>query len=226
MQLSKNDGPPSGAIATKAGKIPYQYDVELKAAFVDIPHDVHIHKLQVSPEAAGKAGVSAAVVPNISVQIFIVSIVKGMTFAMVELPSKEALSKAAGSLNVDQLNGTLDSTWFAGGHLGTYYFVDHGPAENGSVMVSSRMITNNGMLEDPASGSATSACSAFLAIMEREKEDGTGEFEVAFEIELGVDMGRPSKIQIMVVLDRKAGAVRKITLGGSAVQVMEGYLVI
>jgi predicted PhzF superfamily epimerase YddE/YHI9 len=51
-------------------------------------------------------------------------------------------------------------------------------------------------------------------------------FEVAFEIEQGVDMGRPSKIQITVVLDLKAGAVRKITLGGSAVQAMEGYLVI
>ncbi len=227
LQSSKNgDSSPSCALVTKAGKIPYRYDTELKAAVLDIPHDVHIHKLQVLPEDAGKAGISAAVVPSISVPIQIVSIVKGMTFAMVELPSKEALSQASGSLNVDQLNGTLDSTWFAGGVLGTYYFVDHGRAENGSVMVSSRMITNNGMLEDPATGSATSACSAFLAMREMEKEDGKEDFEVEFEVEQGADMGRPSKIQTKVVLDRESGAVRKITLGGSAVQVMEGNLVV
>jgi len=53
--------------------------------------------------------------------------------------------------------------------------------------------------------------------MEEMEEDGTGEFEVEFEIEEAVDMGRPSGIQMMEVLDRKAGAVRKITLGRSAV---------
>lgn len=42
----------------------------------------------------------------------------------------------------------------------------------------------------------------------------------------GVDIGRPNKIKTEVELDSRTTAVRSVVLGESAVQAIEGYIVI
>jgi PhzF family phenazine biosynthesis protein len=208
----------------KAGVIPYRYDATSATAFLNLPHDVHVHKLLLSPVQVAKTGIPEQVTDTLVGPISFVSIVKGMTFALLELSSIEALSAVSGSMNPSMLPGNLDQPWYTG-FLGTKYFVDHGRRADGVVVLSTRMFMNNGLLEDPATGSAASALSAFLAKRLLHKETVVPEIYVCrFEIEQGVDMGRRSKIQTEVTLDGKSGDVQNIVLGGSAVKVMEGTL--
>lgn len=217
-------------IITKAGLIQYQFDAMRGMAFIDVPHDFHTHKHQLSPEEAVGAGVPAPVAEKILGPSSVVSIVKELTFVMVELPSNDVLSTVSGSVDATKLRGTLDHPWYTGGLLGTWYFVNNGRKEDGTVQVNARMITHLGALEDPATGSAASAFSVYWAkrvLGEAAKgADCSGTVVTSFEINQGVDMGRPSEIRTRVELEEGTGDLRKVVLGGSAVQVMEGEIVI
>ncbi|KAH7308826.1 hypothetical protein BKA65DRAFT_520002 [Rhexocercosporidium sp. MPI-PUGE-AT-0058] len=222
-ELPKNE---KTTIITKAGAIPYTFDAKLAVAFIHVPHDAHVHKHQLSNEEAAEAGISAPVAQKILGPLSVVSIVKGMTFAMIELPSNDVLSTASGSVVPSKLSGSLDRPWFEGALLGTWYFVDNRQTENGAVRISSRMMMHGGTLQDPATGSAASAFSAYWAkrVWANRQEDDSDDFVTSFDIEQGVDMGRPSSIQTKVVLDAKTSDVKRVVLGGSAVQVMEGFI--
>ncbi|KFY78341.1 hypothetical protein V499_02484 [Pseudogymnoascus sp. VKM F-103] len=227
-QQSNNDSRINGTIITKAGPIPYEFDTELEVASIDVPHDIHVHKHQVSREEAAEAGIPASVAQRILGPSSVVSIVKGVTFVMVELPSNDILSTVTGSIIPNKLRGGLDHPWFNGNLLGTWYFVNNGRREDGTVQISSRMIMHDGALEDPATGSAASAFSVYWAkrVWADREDDASDSFVTLFDIEQGADMGRPSKIQTKIVLDPKTADVRRVVLGGSAVQIMEGHLVI
>ena len=71
--------------------------------------------------------------------------------------------------------------------------------------------------EDPATGSACAALGGFLA-MRTPRGEGT----LTWSVEQGVEMGRPSRIEIEV--DKSAGAVTAVRVGGSTVVVSEGTL--
>lgn len=71
--------------------------------------------------------------------------------------------------------------------------------------------------EDPATGSAATSFSAYLAQKQAIK-DGTWQWE----IEQGIEMGRASEIKITAV--KKDGQISKITVGGECVLITEGIL--
>ncbi|KAJ3573492.1 hypothetical protein NP233_g2402 [Leucocoprinus birnbaumii] len=73
-------------------------------------------------------------------------------------------------------------------------------------------------LEDPATGSAASTLAGWLA-----KRRGPGSWK--FEIVQGVEMGRRSDIEVQVGVGQD-GEVKKVELGGEAVEVMEGSIVV
>ncbi|WP_210105626.1 PhzF family phenazine biosynthesis protein [Neorhizobium galegae] len=73
------------------------------------------------------------------------------------------------------------------------------------------------VLEDPATGSASGALSAFLADLDSAPD---GAFHLT--IEQGVEMGRRSLIAVTV--DKLAGAVQEVRIGGRCVSVMEGHI--
>jgi trans-2,3-dihydro-3-hydroxyanthranilate isomerase len=75
----------------------------------------------------------------------------------------------------------------------------------------------DGIAEDPATGSAAAAFSGALAAFE-----GLGEGASAFRLEQGVEMGRPSFIDMTLTL--AGGALSKVSIGGQAVKVAEGRL--
>lgn len=72
-----------------------------------------------------------------------------------------------------------------------------------------------GITEDPATGAAASALAGYLAAR-LEPTTGT----VKWNLEQGVEMGRPSQIAIECDLDEKG--VKAVRVGGSAVPVFEG----
>jgi len=73
----------------------------------------------------------------------------------------------------------------------------------------------DGIVEDPATGSAAAATIALLAELRSESDS-----EISWRIEQGVEMGRPSLISGRNY--KRHGAVPAVHIGGFAVQVMSG----
>lgn len=74
-----------------------------------------------------------------------------------------------------------------------------------------------GIGEDPATGSACAALAGFLALRS-DTRDGT----LRWSVDQGVEMGRPSRLELEV--DRKRGQLAAIRVGGSSVLVSSGTL--
>jgi len=75
----------------------------------------------------------------------------------------------------------------------------------------------DGIPEDPATGSAAAATIALLATL-RPERDG----EIAWRIEQGVDMGRPSLL--LGRTEKRDGIATAVHIAGFAVQVMRGFI--
>lgn len=71
--------------------------------------------------------------------------------------------------------------------------------------------------EDPATGSACAALGGYLAM-----RSGTRDGTERWVVEQGFEMGRPSIIEIEV--DRVAGQIEAVRVGGSSVMVCEGWM--
>ncbi|KAF3033020.1 hypothetical protein E8E12_000986 [Didymella heteroderae] len=213
------DGVIEAKFQLKAGPVGLRYNVAKKTAKAAIPHDVHVHKTRWSRDELFKLqpGLAAAHEKGeIKAQedFAIVSIVKGMTFVLVELESVEALAKvslAGKSVQIDGLDQGWNETF-----IGTYFYVRTGKSASGATQVRTRMI--EGPLEDPATGSAASDLVAYLSL----NEGKAGE-TLQYELVQGVEMGRRSEISIDVVM-AKDGGIETVYLEGGAVQVMEGKL--
>jgi PhzF family phenazine biosynthesis protein len=128
-----------------------------------------------------------------------------MTFMLLQLTSEDALSRLQPFVALPE--GYLGERK---GFVGVYAF-----AELESGTVKTRMF--DGTMEDPATGSAASALAGWLA-----KSKGQGEWIV--DIIQGADMGRKSEISVRVAVGD--GEVKRITLEGKAVVIMEGSLYI
>lgn len=189
----------------------------VEAAFADgvaraaIPHNVHLHtetpfavaELEaLQPRLRGRAGVRG---------IDVVSPVRGMTFVCVELEDLETLGLV--ECTGKRPEAKLDADWDVG-FVGALFYVKTGEREGGrQVSVRTRMI--EGVLEDPATGSAACGLAAFLSLRRGVKE-------VAYEITQAVEMGRQSDIGVAVTLNDGLDAVERLELSGSSVKVMEG----
>ncbi|KAH9861758.1 hypothetical protein J1614_011511 [Plenodomus biglobosus] len=203
----------------KAGPVGLQYDIAKGTAKASIPHDVHIHKRRYRREELFELQPQLAVAQQQNrIQVkedhAIVSIVKGMTFILIELESVQALgmvSLAGRSVVVDGLDEDWNATF-----IGMYFFVRTGKSADGASTLRTRMI--EGPLEDPATGSAASALSAYLSLM-----DGNAKEVLKFHMTQGVEMGRRSEIFLEVELAEDR-SVAKVCLEGGAVAVMEGRL--
>lgn len=201
-------GSAKGRLHLPAGTVEAEFDGN--AAKAAIPHNVHLHvetpfsvseleKLQ--PRLQGKQ----------VLQIDTVSPVRGMNFVCVELPDLEtlALVQCTGARPAAK----LDCEWDVG-FVGALFYVKTGSEDDGRrVKLRTRMI--EGVLEDPATGSAACALGSFLSLKGRVKE-------VAYEMTQGVEMGRQSDIGVSVTLNDALNGVETLTLSGSSVKVMEG----
>jgi trans-2,3-dihydro-3-hydroxyanthranilate isomerase len=75
----------------------------------------------------------------------------------------------------------------------------------------------DGIKEDPATGSAAAALSGALSRFETLPQG-----VARYVIEQGVEMGRPSSIEVTLLMD--TGVLSKVSIGGRAVKVAEGHL--
>ena len=203
-------------LLTKAGAIVGRFDRERKMAEADIPHSVRIHQaaasrkaILVSQPALGDVTISGPDLP-------VVSIVKGLSFVLVELPS-ESLSRLEGhSQKIGKDTVSLDEGW-SPSFTGVYYYVIVSRRDT-FCEIRARMLEES-IGEDAATGSAASTLASFLAL-----QDGKDNRTYTFAIEQGVEMGRASFINVKVELKAGGKGVKSVVLAGSTVLVMEGKL--
>jgi len=93
-------------------------------------------------------------------------------------------------------------------------------AEGDGVDVRVRMFApGSGVHEDPATGSAAAALGGYLSGI-----DGSEEAQLSWTVEQGIELGRPSLLYVEA--DRAKGATTAVRVGGSAVAVSRGTMVV
>ena len=177
-----------------------------------MPHNIHVHSSSLSQyEFESLQPALRGLSPREGSGWPIVSLTKGVTFALIEVDSMETLGKA--STFSRPANVKLDEGWTPS-FLGLYFYFRE---SNGKIQA--RMIESE-IGEDPVTGSASCGCSAYLA-METFKEESVKEWE--FALTQGTHCGRTGSVLVGVTM-RENGEVDKITLGGTAVRTMSGVL--
>jgi trans-2,3-dihydro-3-hydroxyanthranilate isomerase len=140
----------------------------------------------------------------------------GLPFLIVELTSRDALRRAKPNLAAYERLLPLD------GADGIYaYWRESGEGNpTTSQHLHARMFAPlDGIVEDPATGSATAATLALLATLEND-----GSSQSTWEVHQGIDMGRPSLMVGRTV--KQDGKVVSVHLGGRCIRVMGGTLVL
>jgi trans-2,3-dihydro-3-hydroxyanthranilate isomerase len=135
----------------------------------------------------------------------------GMAFLVAELASREALRRA--KPEPVPFSRVLSND----GAVGVYIYTRDVPPAESPCDLQARMFFpgSSGLIEDPATGSATVAAAALLADLSGER-DG----ELKLRVGQGVDMGRPSLLLTRV--RKENGAIASAHVGGACVQMMEG----
>jgi trans-2,3-dihydro-3-hydroxyanthranilate isomerase len=135
----------------------------------------------------------------------------GLPFIVAKLHSRAALKRA--TPNLAEMSNLLPLD----GADGVYVYTQDVDASDGSCDFSARMFAPfSGVIEDAATGSATAAIAARLAMT----SGGDGVWQQTFA--QGIDLGRPSRLAARVT--RRDGELDVIQVGGDCVQVMQGTL--
>ncbi len=134
----------------------------------------------------------------------------GLPFAFVPVVNRDAVRRAR--IRTEPWEQRLAGT------PGEMIFVFAPDAEEPGHQIRARMFAPGiSVSEDPATGSACAALGGYLGARKKEPQ---GTF--AWVVEQGYEMGRPSLLEIEV--EKQAGAVTTVRVGGSSVLVCEGSI--
>lgn len=133
----------------------------------------------------------------------------GLPFLVVEISSRAALRRAKPNLTAYAEHLPLD------GADAVYAYTRDASSDPGTDIQARMFSPLDGIVEDPATGSATAATAALLA----ELHDTP---QLALRVGQGVDMGRPSLLLATAV--RGSDGVITARVGGCCVAAMEGTL--
>ncbi|KAI5922555.1 hypothetical protein F4810DRAFT_256933 [Camillea tinctor] len=216
---SANGGLDLKKLITKAGPI----DIHAAPGHgirAKIPHNVHLHAktladaigpvTQTEAERLGLAANPEIREAELGAPVF--SIVNGMTFLLIQLPSLELLKQVPVSkVDLDGLRGSMLDEGWRESFVGKLYYVDVGAGAEDVKHFRTRMIEFGN--EDPATGSAASALGAYLTLNEKKG--------MTFRMTQGVEMGRESTIDVETTID-EGGGLGELWLGGTAVVATKG----
>ena len=134
----------------------------------------------------------------------------GLEFIFAELTSVDALGKVRP--NAAAFEEACERYDNAGDRFSLFLYARHDRAIRARMFAPLALTT-----EDPATGSASAALGALLAVLDRQR-DGA----VETVIHQGVEMGRPSRLEVSAM--KREGMVEEVTVGGQCVPVMRGTL--
>lgn len=134
----------------------------------------------------------------------------GLPFYVVPVASLEAIRRAV--LDMGRWQRLVAPLW------AEHVYLVCMEAEGRGVDVHVRMFAPAvGVPEDPATGSAAAALGGYLS-----KVDGSEAGALLWTVEQGLEMGRPSLLQVEA--DRSGGTTTAVRVGGSAVFVSQGIM--
>jgi trans-2,3-dihydro-3-hydroxyanthranilate isomerase len=135
----------------------------------------------------------------------------GLPFLVAELRTRDALRRAADRPDHIARLLPLDDA------DAIYCYTRDVPAHEAPLDWQARMFSPlDGTGEDPATGSATAATAGLFADLSPAPD---GDF--AWRVGQGFDLGRPSLLEPRV--DKRAGVVERVRIGGRCVEVMHGW---
>ncbi|KND90523.1 putative isomerase [Tolypocladium ophioglossoides CBS 100239] len=208
-------------LVTKAGPILLQ-QTGPRIAQASIPHNIHLHAATVCDLALAPSQLPAnPQICDLELAAPIFSVVNGVSFVLVELPSLDLLADVQLSVTHFPVDKLLDEGW-RNGFLGRYYYVRTGSRqdESGQPVVSLRTRMIAPTFEDPATGAAACCLSSFLSSV-KDKQDTPSR---RYELTQGVEMGKESNIVVEVTM--KDSQIDEVRLAGTAVQVMQGHITV
>jgi len=134
----------------------------------------------------------------------------GLPFLIVPLKDRDAVRRA--HVRMDHWESSVKSYW------APQMLVFSRDAEREGADLHVRVfVPGLSVPEDPATGSAATALGAYLAARDTQS-DGT----MRWVAEQGVEMGRPSVLEIVV--EKAGGEIRGVKVGGETVMVSEGEI--
>ncbi|GFE70339.1 PhzF family phenazine biosynthesis protein [Chroococcus sp. FPU101] len=134
----------------------------------------------------------------------------GVPFLFIPLRNRDAIERV--KLNLEQWQNLLSNAWAS-----AVYVFCFEPELKGSDVRSRMFAPNMGIVEDPATGSAAAAIAGYLAM-----RDTSSDQTLAWVIEQGFEMGRPSILKIEA--DQQDNQIIAVRVGGSSVLVSEGTM--
>ncbi|KAK2060084.1 phenazine biosynthesis-like protein [Colletotrichum caudatum] len=186
-----------------------------------IPHNTRLHQKRLRDLGPGPYSDAVTELAEAEADAPVFSIVKGMTFALIELPSLESLALAKMGPVEFHKQELVDEGW-RDTFITRYYFVRLGAETvdgRTTQKIRTRMIEPG--MEDPATGSAACALSGYLSLHVLSEES------LSFEITQGVEIGRRSHIYVDVKVGKGPDGVRRLEtlhLGGKATRIMSGTI--
>ena len=136
----------------------------------------------------------------------------GLEYFVIPVRSLDAVRRS--SLDTARWQRMLAEAW------AHHVYVICMDGEGQDVDVHVRMYApGSGVPEDPATGSAAAALGGYLS-----KADGSHEASLAWTVEQGIEMGRPSVLYVEA--DRAEGATSAVRVGGGAVHVSRGSMAV
>ena len=137
----------------------------------------------------------------------------GLPFVFVALKERDAVKRSR--IRVDQWERTLGNNAWAS----MIMVFSRDPEREGSDIRARMYAPGISVPEDPATGSACAALGGYLAARDA-RQEGT----LRWVVEQGFEMGRPSIIEVEV--DKAAGAITAVRVGGASVTMSEGTIVV
>lgn len=134
----------------------------------------------------------------------------GIPFLLVPLKSVDAVRRAR--VRVDRWEQTLKKSWAP-----EILVAARDPDVSDHHWHARMFAPGLNIAEDPATGSAIAALGGWLAV-----KDSRAEGQFAWTVSQGVEMGRPSHLEVSV--DKAGGAVTAVRVAGEAVLTGEGTL--
>jgi trans-2,3-dihydro-3-hydroxyanthranilate isomerase len=134
----------------------------------------------------------------------------GTPFLFIPLRNRDAVARAR--LKLDLWEETLRDYW-----TDDVFVFAFDPEREDSDVRARMFAPGFGVPEDPATGSACVALGGYLAAR-NPRHDGT----LRWVVEQGFEMGRPSILEVEV--DKRAGAITAVRVGGASVLVSKGEM--
>jgi predicted PhzF superfamily epimerase YddE/YHI9 len=225
----------SAVLMTKAGPISIFFNPYRQVAACAVPHNILVHKSRVSIDDVLAVQPQVKMVPSMErvkgKSYPIVSIVKGMTFCLVDLTDAPDVLTALRAGEAPHM--TLDEEWNSG-FCGAIYYERRAEDKGSEPTIHNmhvRMITQG--IEDPGTGSGNCALACYLALTAGESrqkhgvkstvgdedlasktekiklEDKTDHY--VFAIEQGLEMGRKCTIAVEVDIKEAEDGKREVS---------------